>query len=267
MVSLTVDTPELAKIYDIRGQRQYSHGRLLIADLAVHPGHRVLDIGTGTGLLAAHVADLVGPSGSVVGIDPLPLRIEIARAKARPNLTFQVGQAEDLRAFAEKSFDIVYLNSVFHWLPDQHRALTEILRVLNPGGRVGFSCASQEKPHSIQLARQRALASLGIGSDAQVVHAIHHRLSVAEVEQLFRRTGLRTLEINIRTFVDFDQNVDDILAFSLSSSFGNDLLSLPEQERPRFREALARELDSSREVRGIRQERNLVFAVAERPRS
>lgn len=43
----------------------------------------MLDVGSGTGLLAEHVAGIVGPSGQVEAVDPLPLRIEIAKRKLR----------------------------------------------------------------------------------------------------------------------------------------------------------------------------------------
>ncbi len=265
MVSLALDTPELAQVYDVRGQRQYEHGQLLIADLGVAPGQSVLDVGAGTGLLAAYVADLVGPKGRVVGIDPLPLRIEIAKARGRRNLTFQVARAEELGAFAPGTFDVVYLNSVFHWLPNKHAALSEIFRVLKPNGRVGLSTAALERPHSVELVRQRALVAAGLAERAHVARGILHRVSSEVVDSLFRDTGFRKLQLEIRTFVDYDDNVDGILEFSRSSSFGNDLAALDDDdERKRLRAALEKEFEASRDAQGIRQERHLIFAVAEK---
>ncbi len=58
-------------------------GQRLIQDLAVAEGETVLDIGCGTGLLAEYIAAIIGPGGSVIGIDPLPLRIEIAKHRTR----------------------------------------------------------------------------------------------------------------------------------------------------------------------------------------
>ncbi|WP_437717998.1 methyltransferase domain-containing protein [Sorangium sp. So ce448] len=81
-LSLVFDTPQLAQDYEVRSaDRQFRHGKRLIVGLGVRPGDHVLDVGSGTGLLAEHVAGLVGPTGKVLGIDPLPLRVEIAQQK------------------------------------------------------------------------------------------------------------------------------------------------------------------------------------------
>src|ERR1700738_4440396 len=80
--SLTEDNDELARDYDrVSVDRQLQSGKMLVRDLAPRAGERVLDVGCGTGLLAQHIADLVGPTGHVLGVDPLPLRIELAQAR------------------------------------------------------------------------------------------------------------------------------------------------------------------------------------------
>ena len=85
--SLTFDSDALAADYEkLSATYQLESGKRLAIDLGIGAGERVLDVGCGTGLLAEHVADLVGPEGRVLGIDPLPLRIEVAGAKARANL-------------------------------------------------------------------------------------------------------------------------------------------------------------------------------------
>src|SRR5688572_32723923 len=82
-VSLGLDSEELASTYERVSTRQFNHGKLLIAALAPRPGERGLDIGCGTGRLGDYVAGLVAPDGEVVGVDPLPLRIDIAARKNR----------------------------------------------------------------------------------------------------------------------------------------------------------------------------------------
>jgi arsenite methyltransferase len=94
-IGLNHDTPELAATYDRMSLHQFENGKQLISALNISSGERVLDIGAGTGHLAAHVAKIVGPSGWVVGVDPLPLRIEIARTLRQP-LARQLSPAADM---------------------------------------------------------------------------------------------------------------------------------------------------------------------------
>jgi len=84
-VSLSLDNEQLAELYErVSRERQFKSGQQLIKEFDLRDGERVLDIGAG--LRAEHVADIVGPTGLVIGIDPLPHRIEIAQRRARPNL-------------------------------------------------------------------------------------------------------------------------------------------------------------------------------------
>src|SRR4051812_16343090 len=125
LISIERDSLELAALYEKAGVEQFEHGKELIAALDICAGEHVLDVGTGTGRLAVYVAELVGRTGRIVGIDPLPLRVGIARSKSKENFEVRVGQAENLSDFRDGSFDVVYLNSVFHWIEDKSQALAE----------------------------------------------------------------------------------------------------------------------------------------------
>lgn len=102
------------------------------------PGDRVLDVGCGPGYLTRLAAGAVGPGGTALGIDPSPTVIRYAqRVTRQDNCAFQLGVAEALEA-PEASFDVVVSSLMIHHLPDdlRPRAITEILRVLRPGGRL-----------------------------------------------------------------------------------------------------------------------------------
>ena len=189
-ISLNLDSAELAATYDEVSVRQFNHGKILIAELGPKPGERVLDIGCGTGRLGAYVADQVAPNGEVLGVDPLPLRIELA---ARKNAHFKasVGRAEDLSAFADLSFDAAYANSVFHWVQDKPKALRETLRVLKKGGRFGVNSANADQLHqSATLVREAVLEEGLHKTEAANAVGINYRVNGPELERAAARSRL-----------------------------------------------------------------------------
>jgi ubiquinone/menaquinone biosynthesis C-methylase UbiE len=263
-VSLAHDTDDLAATYDRVGFRQFEHGKQLVALLQLQPGQRVLDVGCGTGLLGAWVADQLGSEGEVVGVDPLPLRVVLA---ARKHLRFhtQVGRAEDLSAFPDASFDAVYLNSVFHWVPDQPRALAEALRVVKPGGRIALNSADPQRPHDANLLLRQALDDTGLAGVVQAAVAHHHRVDADRLGALLAQAGFGGIEVATHTFYDQLQDVDELIAWSRSSSFGNWLSDLDPGQRDQVRARLAERLEPLRQGDSLTLKRHLVFASARRP--
>src|ERR1035438_7970494 len=116
LVSLSLDSSHLAEQYDALSDLQFANGRRLAAELGIQAGHRILDVGAGTGRLAEYLARLAGSRPAVAAIDPLPHRIELARRRLGPEARLEVGVAEDLSAFESASFDHVLFNAVFHWI-------------------------------------------------------------------------------------------------------------------------------------------------------
>ena len=264
-VSLELDSPELAATYDEVGTRQFNHGKVLLQSVGVHAGDRVLDVGCGTGRLGQYVADLVGPEGAVSGIDSLPLRVEIA-ARKHPRFRVSVGRAEDLSQFSDQSFDLVYANSVFHWIADKPRALREALRVLVPGGRLAVNSADGDHAHQSAALVRDALLEEGLSNAASARESGHnYRVNATEFHALLESAGFRQVVVSGHTFVDDVGGADDLIRWSSSSSFGNFLTELDPSQRQRVRDRLESKLQARRGARGIQLERYLVFAVARRP--
>ena len=111
-----------------------------VADL--HEGEVVLDLGSGGGIDVILSAKRVGPSGTAYGLDMtdemLALAQQNARAAGVPNVHFLKGVIEQIPLPAE-SVDVVISNCVINLSVDKAAVLTEIARVLRPGGRVGVS--------------------------------------------------------------------------------------------------------------------------------
>lgn len=105
----------------------------------VRPGERVLDVGCGTADLCLILAGQVGPSGRVTGVDISEEMLSIGRRKVeRAHLAERVelmaGNALDL-PFPDAAFDVVTSGFVLRNVADLPRALSEMARVLRPGGR------------------------------------------------------------------------------------------------------------------------------------
>lgn len=101
-------------------------------------GHRVLEVGSGTGIVARDAAALVGPRGRVIGVDPSRVMTEAARRMARPlglgrRLVHEAGDGARLR-FATGRFDRVVAVTVLLHVKDSDAILHEMLRVTRPGG-------------------------------------------------------------------------------------------------------------------------------------
>jgi SAM-dependent methyltransferase len=264
LISDSLDSPELAAAYDRFGMLQFEHGKRLTELLHIARGESVLDIGAGTGRLAAYVAEIVGEGGRVVAIDPLPLRVDMARARAARQFEAKVGRAEDLSAFPDSSFDVVYLNSVFHWVEDKARALREIYRVLRPGGRLGVNCHDPARPHDVRLLVRCAM----IAAQTELAPELGYPslgISEAELSGQIGAAGFAGIHSERRTFVDTFPDVQAVLGWASSSTFGNFLNGISNADRDRFIEMLGRMLEVKRGPDGIRLERYLTFATARKP--
>ena len=129
------EATELEKSYkleDIVKQRQQTLERL-----ALQSGEKVFDIGCGVGFLAHELALKVGESGKVVGIDQNPemIRHSQQRCEGLPQIEFNEGDASQLPA-EDQAFDAVSCTQVLLYVKDVSKVLTEMRRILKPGGRL-----------------------------------------------------------------------------------------------------------------------------------
>ncbi|MEZ5317283.1 MAG: methyltransferase domain-containing protein [Vicinamibacterales bacterium] len=111
--------------------------RLLVRDaLALQPGERVIDVGTGPGFLARDMAGPVGQDGGVLGVDTSDAMLARARDRCAdvPWVRFESGDASQLPV-DDATFDAAASVQVFEFIPDVDHALGEMHRVLKPGGR------------------------------------------------------------------------------------------------------------------------------------
>jgi len=123
----------------------------------VEPGEHVLDLGSGAGTDSLVAGLMVGPAGSVTGIDMTPEMSEKARAGAvalgLDHVTFVEGEVEEL-PFEDGRFDVVISNGVIDLIPDKETVFASIYRVLRPGGRMQFADVTIQQPVSEEGKRE-----------------------------------------------------------------------------------------------------------------
>jgi len=117
-------------------------GLAVIDELRPHAGERVLDVGSGTGQTLLQLAERVGPSGRVVGIDVSEPMTAEARARIAhagvSNVEIVLGNAANQRF--DQPFDVVFSRFGVMFFEDSVAAFTHLKSNMKPGGRLGFVC-------------------------------------------------------------------------------------------------------------------------------
>jgi len=139
--------------------------RDLVAAVDPQPNEIVLDVGTGTGLVAATVRRLE-PTAVAVGIDPSAGMLAVARSRNRVTPVAAMAPGLPLR---DGVFDAVAANLVLSHLPDHTAGLADIVRVLRRGGRLGCTAWAPSPPTRFDNVRPEA---------DQVVDAIREELGL-----------------------------------------------------------------------------------------
>lgn len=177
--------------------------RLAIEALEVQSGERVLDLGCGPGQAATLMLTLSRP-GPVTGIDQSPTMILQAnrdnwRAVAAGDMSFHVAQFDAL-PFDDGGFDAVLASNVMYFWHDTDAVLSEIRRILRPGGRL-----------SIYLTSAESMKDWGFAEAGT-----HRLFSDFDVRNALRSAGFADVDIRIRC-VPVSKGVTGIVATARSS--------------------------------------------------
>lgn len=124
--------------------------------LGAQAGERILDLGCGDGQLTQRIAET---DAQVTGVDASPEMVAAARARG---IAAEVGAAERL-PHDKGAFDAVFSNAALHWVRDQDAMLSEVKRVLRPGGRFVAEMGGHGNIAAIRVALMAVLERHGFG--------------------------------------------------------------------------------------------------------
>ena len=211
----------------------------------------VLDVGTGTGVLASAVTD-AHPGATVTAIDPSAKFVEAATDRgSNPRLRFQVGDARALE-FPDASFDATLSLLALNFIPDPPQALGEMIRVTRSGGVV--AAAVWDYVEGMEMLR--VFWDEAVAIDPAIASRDERHMPLCrrgELAALWREAGLEDIgELALTTDLVFE-SVDDYWLPFLDGvgPAGAYATSLADSARAALRARLAARLSMGREDQGF----------------
>jgi SAM-dependent methyltransferase len=199
-MSSTSDQPTQVwdtNLYDGQHAYVWQYGAELLELLAPQAGERILDLGAGTGHLAARIAEA---GADVTGLDASEVMVEQARQNY-PMLTFTLGDAADFTVDAltlgaqdgpaareSLHFDAVFSNATLHWVWRAEEAVVCIAKALKPGGRFVAEFGGSGNVRSIVATIHAARAAAGLDEGRELNPWFNP--SIAEYAGLLERHGV-----------------------------------------------------------------------------
>ena len=207
------------------------------------PGHNVLDVATGTGLVAEAALAIVGPAGHVTAADISPQMADRARERlaGAPNASVEVEDGQAL-SFPNESFDTVLCSLGLMFFPDPARGLAEFRRVLRPGGRAAASVNTV--PERSYNTRVHLIIARYVPSLAPAASRLFSLGDEAKLRALYEGAGFQDVEVTtathhfpVRSFDDYFEHIERGWG-----SPGQAFVSLPEHIQRAVREDVRRDV-------------------------
>ncbi len=166
--------------------------RLLVANANLSAGAHVLDVATGTGVVAREAAVAIGATGRVTAIDTSDTMLDVARRQpgqreAAP-IEYIQSAIEDA-AVPNAAFDAAFCQQALQFFEEPDSALARIRQALRPEGRLHVALWGSEEEHSLTMAMQRALLECGLRDLTAFLTKVHRLHNPALVNGILGQGG------------------------------------------------------------------------------
>jgi len=202
----------------------------LVETALLRPGERVLDVACGTGVVARLAADQVGAAGHVTALDVNPDMLAEARSVSGPAaIKWREGAAEDM-PLPDAAYDAALCQMGLQFFADKGAALTELYRVLAPGGRLVANVPGPMPP--VFKILQRGIRDHVAPEIAKFMSVVFSLDDPRELEELVAGSGFR--EVSARRgarVLRLPPPEDFLWQYVWSTPLAEAVGSLGEQER------------------------------------
>ena len=232
-------------------------GEAALALAAARPGERVLDVGCGCGDSTLALANAVGASGNVVGVDVSARMLERARERTAELPNVELIEADAAQLEPGPRFDLIYSRFGVMFFADPVAAFTRLCATLVPNGRFAFVCWRAFEDNAWSYVPADAIRRVISDAPALDQPGAPGPFAFADrgkLEQMLLAAGLRSVRIAPfdTQFVLSTSGVDDAVAFAMKAGPGSRLLAGASPEaRERVRIELIAALEPHRSVHGV----------------
>ncbi|OUL19414.1 methyltransferase domain-containing protein [Nostoc sp. 106C] len=234
----------------------------LVEYAQLRSGQQVLDIATGTGLVAIEAAQIVGDEGKVIGIDISTGMLEQARRKVKElqlsNVEFHLADAEAL-SFPANSFDCVFCSSALIWMSDLLASLRLWHHFLKPGGLLGFH-AFADRAFVGGVVARKVLAKYGVSLLFNQPTG-----NVEKCRNLLQTAGFKAIDIQSEedsSYISLEQakGIWSNGLYPVPGQFPNPLLQLSPEKLAQARSEFDAELEALQTEQGIWNDITIFYA-------
>ena len=181
----------------------------IISAAEITDDNDVLDAGCGTGVLTREMVHCVGETGSVTGLDLSESMLGVAR-QACPGVDFHQGNVNEL-PFDDSSFDAVVSSFMLMFVPDPTKAISEMRRVLRPGGRIVVSVWQGLDTNPVYDALVRATREVIDDASANSMAWPFTMGEAGKLTDIFSAAGLENASIAVHNGIAEFPSVEDFI--------------------------------------------------------